>query len=71
MLKKAVILDLTELLDAHLLVLMVKTKVVYSGKIRPSLRRLTVNQVCRTEKKSIALMRIVWARPAPSLHREA
>ena len=70
-LRRAVIQGLMGLLDAHLPVLMVKTKADYSDKIQPSLRRLTVNQVCRTEKKSIALMRIVWARPAPSLHREA
>ena len=60
-----------ELLDAHLPVLMVKTRVDYSDKIQPSLRRLTVNQVDPIEKKLIALMRIGWVQPAQSLHREA
>ena len=58
MLRKAVILDLMGLLDVHLPVLMVKTRVDYRGKIQPSLRRLTVSQACQTEKRSIALMRI-------------
>ena len=70
-LRKAVIQGLMELLDAHLPVLMVKTKADYSDKIQPSLRRLTVNQVDQTEKKLIALMRIELERPAQSLHREA
>ena len=70
-LRKAVIQGLMELLDAHLPVLMVKTKADYSDKIQPSLRRLTVNQVDQTEKKSIALMLIGWVQPAQSLHREA
>ena len=68
--KKVAIRDLMELLDAHLPGLMAKTRVVYSDKIQPSLRRLTVSQVCQTEKKSIALMLIEWVRPAQSLHRE-
>ena len=56
-LRKAVNQGLMELLDAHRPVLMVKTRVDYSDKIQPSLRRLTVNQADQTEKKSIASMR--------------
>ena len=70
-LRKAVNQGLMELLDAHLPVLMVKTRVDYSDKIQPSLRRLTVNQVDPIEKKLIALMRIGWVQPAQSLHKEA
>ena len=59
-----------ELLDVHLPVLMVKTRADYNDKIQPSRKRLTVNQVDQTEKKSIALMRIAWVQPVQSLHRE-
>ena len=69
-LRKAVNQGLMELLDAHLPVLMVKTRVDYSDKIQPSLRRLMVNQTDQTEKKSIELTRIGWVQPAQSLHRE-
>ena len=70
-LRKAVNQDLMELLDAHLPVLMVKTRADYRGKIQPSLRRLMVNQTHPIEKKSIASMRTGWVQPAQSLHREA
>ena len=70
-LRKSVNQGLMELLDAHRPVLMVKTRVDYSDKIQPSLRRLTVNQADPIEKKLIALMRIGWVQPAQSLHKEA
>ena len=68
-LKRAVIRDQVGLLDAHQPEQMVKTRAVYSGKTRPSLRRPTVSQgdkACLTEKTSIALMRIGWALRALS-----
>ena len=70
-LRKAVNQGLMELLDAHLPVLMVKTRADYSDKIQLSLKRLMVNQTHPIEKKSIALMRIGWVQPAQLLHREA